>query len=176
MIPALDDLREQIVSMRHDLDMTQAEAADAADVSQSFVAKLEAGTTAPNYDAAARLYNALERLQEREAVTARDIMTADIASLSPDDAVSAAAETMRAQEFSQLPVMADDRCVGSVTSRSLLDADPEATVGDVMAAPFPTVPVDTTADAVRELLRSTNAVLVTDDDEIAGIITAADLL
>ncbi|MFB6294581.1 MAG: CBS domain-containing protein [Candidatus Nanohaloarchaea archaeon] len=83
---------------------------------------------------------------------------------------------MTAAGFSQLPVIADGDCVGSVTSRRLLDADGTDAVEAYMGPAFPTVPADTGVAAVTGLLDAANAVLVRENDAIEGIITAADVL
>lgn len=175
MIPSLDDLRDRVRALRTGLGLTQAGAAEEAGVSQSFVAKLENGGSVPNYRDAARLHNALEALQEQESVTAADLLTRDPVTVPADATVAEAAAAMKEAGFSQLPVVADGASVGSVTSRILLAADPDALVRDNLGPAFPTVPPETPRDAVAELLRSENAVLVA-DGEITGIITAADLL
>ncbi|MDY6761862.1 MAG: CBS domain-containing protein [Candidatus Nanohaloarchaea archaeon] len=176
MIPGLDDLRDRVTELRQDAGVTQAEAAAAADVSQSFVAKLEAGTAVPNYRAAARLYNTLEDRARAAGEQAADVMHTDVVAVEPDDTVATATGRMTAEGFSQLPVIDDGDCVGSVTSRRLLDAADEEQVRECTGPAFPTVPAGTGIDAVKELLDSANAVLVRENDKIDGIITAADVL
>ncbi|MFB6294580.1 MAG: multiprotein-bridging factor 1 family protein [Candidatus Nanohaloarchaea archaeon] len=84
MIPGLDDLRDRITELRTETGLTQAEAADAAGVSQSFVAKLESGDSVPNYRDAARLYNTLEERARAAGKTAADVMNADVVAVAPD--------------------------------------------------------------------------------------------
>ncbi len=176
MIPSLDDLRDRVARLRTDLGLSQAAAAQEADVSQSFVAKLENGGSVPNYRDAARLHNALEALQDADQTTAADLMTPDIIGAEPDDRVADAADRMKREGFSQLPVVDGETCVGSITSRGLLGAAPNDPVRDHMRSALPTVPAATPRDAVRELLDTENAVIVTEAGRLAGIITAADLL
>ncbi|MDY6769366.1 MAG: CBS domain-containing protein [Candidatus Nanohaloarchaea archaeon] len=176
MIPALDDLRARVRELRETAGLTQADAADEAGVSQSFVAKLEAGDSVPNYRDAARLYNALEAAARSSGASAGDVMTADVVALHPGDTVRAASDRMTAEGFSQLPVIDGGECVGSVTSRRLLEADPGDPVREHMGPAFPAVPAETSVDAVTELLDASNAVLVRENNGIDGIITAADVL
>ncbi len=176
MIPVLDDLRRQVRTLRTEADLTQADAAEMAEVSQSFVAKLEAGESVPNYADAAALYNALAQAARDETVTAEAMMSTSMVAVAPTATVEEAADTMKAEGFSQLPVLEEGECVGSVTSRDLLGADAEAPVRAHMSAAFPTVPPTTGKDAVAELLAASNAVLVRNQNGITGIITAADLI
>jgi len=53
----------------------------------------------------------------------------------------------------------------------------DATVGDVMDAPFPIIDVNTPADNVAKLLSKSNpAVLVQSHGTVQGIVTRGDLL
>jgi len=90
---------------------------------------------------------------------------------------------MRLHDVSQLPVMDGDRCVGSVTEYALTTRGLEstrfldATVGEVMDEPFPVVDGDESVDHVaKQLSRANPAVLVSDDDEVVGIVTRSDML
>ncbi len=178
MLPTFDDVRERIVRQRKQIGMTQSDLAGQADVSQSFIAKLERGQSTPNYEAVARLYNTLEEIVRDEEQTATEIMTSYVVTVAPDDTVRHASGLMKAENYSQLPVVNDSRhCVGTVTSMSLLEAPSGDTVREHMAAPLPEVPEDTSKTAVCELLTTANAVLVRRQDEgITGIITASDVL
>jgi cystathionine beta-synthase len=81
--------------------------------------------------------------------------------------------------------MEGGRCVGSIADWSLSAkslADPktlDATVGEVMDPPFPTVESNRSADSVVKLLsKASPAVLVTDPGKssVQGIVTRSDLL
>lgn len=176
MIPVLDDYRQRVRELRRTASMTQAEAATAADVSQSFVAKVERGDITPSYDRAARLFNVLEAAVKEDVKTAADLRKDDIIAANPDDTVAETTARMKENGYSQLPVMEDGQSVGSVSSRGLLNADPDAAIRDHMEPPFPEIAASTPRDAVIELLRSERAVIVRDGTDIAGIITAADVL
>ena len=108
-----------------------------------------------------------------------------VVSVAPGTTVRQALRLMSLHDVSQLPVMDNARCVGSVTDWSLSAkslADPkvlDATVSDVMEAPFPTVEANRSADSVVKLLsKASPAVLVTDPGgtTVQGIVTRSDLL
>ena len=82
---------------------------------------------------------------------------------------------MSMHDVSQLPVMDGTNCVGSVSDWSLsarsLDNTKvlDATVSEVMDAPFPVVDVSQSVDSVAKLLSKSNpAVLVRDERLGAG--------
>lgn len=177
MIPGFEEIRNQIIQLRKNLDMTQAEVAKKAEVSQSFIAKLESGKSTPNYDAVARLYNTLSSMSRGNEENAVELMNTYVVTVSPDDSVQYASSIMRTENYSQLPVLQNGRQVGSVTGMCLLNVDPDDKVKDHMQPAFPEVPENTSKSAVSELLKSTNAVLVRKQaDDIIGIITPSDLI
>jgi cystathionine beta-synthase len=90
---------------------------------------------------------------------------------------------MELHDVSQLPVMDGTSCVGSVSDWSLSAKSIEntklldATVGELMDAPFPAVGADQPVDVVARLLSKTNpAVLVMGDGAVEGIVTRSDML
>jgi cystathionine beta-synthase len=106
-----------------------------------------------------------------------------LVSTAPGAPVRQALRLMDLHDVSQLPVMDGSNCVGSVSDWSLSAKSLEntklldATVGDVMDAPFPTVDSSQPVDSVVKLLSKTNpAVLVTSNGSIAGIVTRSDML
>jgi cystathionine beta-synthase len=110
-----------------------------------------------------------------------------LVSVAPGTGVRQALGLMALHDVSQLPVMDGVRNVGSVSEWALTGrglSEPkvlEASVGDIMDAPFPEVHADQTADSVAKLLSKTNpAVLVrapaARGGSIEGIVTRSDLL
>ena len=102
---------------------------------------------------------------------------------APGALVRQAIGLMKLHDVSQLPVMDGDRCVGSVTEQFLTERALEstrfldATVGEVMDDPFPTVGAQEPVDAVTKLLtKATPALLVADRGAVQGIVTRGDLL
>ena len=102
---------------------------------------------------------------------------------SPGALVRQALGLMRLHDVSQLPVMDGERSVGSVTEHYLTTRSLEATsyldatVGEVMDEPFPTVGAGEPVDAVTKLLtKATPALLVADGGRVVGIVTRSDML
>ncbi|HMN10264.1 MAG TPA: pyridoxal-phosphate dependent enzyme [Gemmatimonadaceae bacterium] len=104
-------------------------------------------------------------------------------STAPGAPVRQALRLMTLHDVSQLPVMDGAVCVGSVTEHTLTAKALEnpklldASVGDVMDAPFPIIDVNTPADNVAKLLSKANpAVLVQSHGQVQAIVTRGDLL
>jgi cystathionine beta-synthase len=106
-----------------------------------------------------------------------------LVSVSPEDFVRAALETMRSKDVSQVPVLEGSRSVGSLEDGALMTRVLEDSgllqqkVSRVMGPPFPVVGANDPLDeALRPLARKQSAVLVMDDGSITGILTRFDFL
>jgi len=105
-----------------------------------------------------------------------------LVSVAPRDSVGVALERMDELGLSQIPVLEEGKCVGSlrenrvlakvVRDRELLNAP----VSEVMEASFPTVDVDASSSEVTRRLQTSPAVLVEEYGRIVGIITRHDVL
>jgi predicted transcriptional regulator len=93
-----------------------------------------------------------------------------------------ALEKMDELGLSQLPVLEDSRCVGSVRENRVLAkvvrdrALLESLVSEVMESSFPIVDVDASSNEVFRRLQTSPAVLVEEYGRITGIITRHDVL
>ena len=118
-----------------------------------------------------------------QAKTGQGGKTPVVVSVQPGTTVRQALRLMGLHDVSQLPVMDGTNCVGSVSDWSLsarsLDNTKilDATVSEVMDAPFPVVEVSQSVDSVAKLLSKSNpAVLVRDNGFVQGIVTRSDVL
>ncbi len=106
-----------------------------------------------------------------------------VVSVAPQATVRQALRLMALHDISQLPVMENGNCVGSV-SESALSATAlddvktlERGVSDVMDSAFPTVETTQSADAIVKVLSKANpAVLVRENGVVRGIVTRSDML
>ena len=102
--------------------------------------------------------------------------------VAPTDSVAVALEKMDELGLSQLPVLDEGRCVGSLRENRVLakvvrDRELLTTpVQEVMEASFPTVDVDASSREVTRRLQSSPAVLIEEYGRIIGIITRHDVL
>lgn len=173
----------QIRELRKKLGITQHELAKLSGVSQSLIAKIEAGRIDPAYSKAKGIISALQRQQFSKEKSAKDLMHPGIAAISPDETLHSAAAKMRKHSISQLPVAEGRHVVGSITERTILEHFAPGKknmanlrVREVMEGAFPTVLPSTPVSAVASLLLHYPAILVMEKGSVEGIITKADLL
>jgi predicted transcriptional regulator len=182
MLPQLDEIPKK----RKALGLTQSKLAQLAGVSQSIIAKIESGTVDPSYSIAKRLVEALEKESiqvSRPRVS--EIMSRPVISVSRTQLVRDAVDMMRKRGFSQLPVFDGNRCVGSISEKTILDraarGEPLESllndrVRDIMDSPLPMVNDDTPLEMVLGLLQGNYGVLVTRGESTIGILTKSDIL
>ena len=129
------------------------------------------------------------QMLEAEHVTLGDMLNRKdssapaIVSVAPAAGVRQALNLMALHDVSQLPVMDGNECVGSVVEATLSQrgletpALLEATVREVMDAPFPSLNSDQAIEVgVKHLSKSTPAVLVLENGQAQGIVTRSDML
>src|SRR2546426_157952 len=96
-----------------------------------------------------------------------------------------AVDLMRKRGYSQLPVFDGNRCVGSISEKTILDraarGEPLESllnnrVRDIMDSPLPMVNDDTPLEMVLGLLQGNYGVLVTKGESTIGILTKSDIL
>src|SRR5687767_10404305 len=102
--------------------------------------------------------------------------------VGPEETVGAALEKMSTSSVTQIPVLEDNRSVGSLresrvltkllNNRELI----EARVREVMDESFPVIEVDTSLAEIKSKLLVAPAVLIEDFKRITGIITRSDVL
>jgi len=125
MLPEISEIAKR----RKRLGITQVKLARLANVSQSFIAKLEAGKIDPSYSHVKAVFDSLEHLEKSESVTARHIMTPSIISARADEPVSKAIRIMQSRDISQLPVTEKEHIIGcisedAITARMAQGSDP----------------------------------------------------
>jgi cystathionine beta-synthase len=105
-----------------------------------------------------------------------------LVSVAPVDTVTVALQQMDELGLSQIPVLDEGKCVGSLRENRVLatvvrDRDLlNAPVRDVMETGFPSVDVDASSSEVTRRLQTSPAVLVEEYGRIVGIITRHDVL
>jgi predicted transcriptional regulator len=182
MLPSLDEIPKQ----RKALGLTQSRLAQLAGVSQSIIAKIESGTVDPSYSIAKRLVEALEKESiQVSGPRVSEIMSKPVISVSKTQLVRDAVDLMRKRGYSQLPVLDGNRCVGSISEKTILDRAARGEpldsllndrVRDIMDSPLPMVNDDTPLEMVLGLLQGNYGVLVTKGESTIGILTKSDIL
>ena len=116
-------------------------------------------------------------------VAEKDRELPELVTVQPTTPVRVALSTLTSYNVSQLPVILDGECVGSLNDGELMSSvieDPELLdrpVESIMDVPFPVVDGHMDAEGAAQLLtRKNSAVLVRDEGEIGGILTRYDLI
>lgn len=181
MLPAL----EIVPNRRRKLGLTQSKLADMAGVSQSYIAKLEAGKIEPSYIKVKAILEALDKLERKKEVSASEIMNKNLVCVEASSSINEAVELMKDYGYSQLPVMDEGKPVGGVSERTILEQvlNPVETVKprsvkvrDIMEEAFPQVAEDAPLTLLTNLLKYYPAILVQQKGTIIGIVTKSDLL
>ncbi len=129
------------------------------------------------------------QMLEAERVTALRLLAnkgngaPELVTVTPAQTVRQALNLMETYDISQLPIVDQGRCVGSVSEGTLMaaaiarPAALEQPVRELMEAPYPTIDGDATLDGFAEkLTRDTPAVLVRAGEQLVGIVTRYDVL
>ncbi len=175
-LPTSADLRER----RNELELTQSELAERADVSQPLIARIEGGDVDPRLSTLRRIVEALAAV-EGGIVRAEDLMHEAVVSIAPDDSVGDAVDLMGEQGYSQLPVISDGFPEGMISNADVRHTAEEnlaeLPVAEVMDRSVTTVEPSTPLDEVdaRLDLDHCRAVIVVGNAGVQGIITEADV-
>lgn len=175
----------QLKKIRLQIGFTQGRLAKAAGVSQSIVAKIEAGTVDPTYSTLAAISKALNAGNRGGFKKVGDVMSSPVIGVQEDAKIRECAALMRRKGFSQVPVFSGERMVGTMTDSHIMDLlaaaqDPRRLLDDQVREHiqpiFAVVGRDTPVDALFSLFKYLPAVLVETNERIQGIVTKIDLM
>ena len=178
MIPDVNEIR--ILRKRHNI--TQSQLAKLAGVSQSLVAKLEAGLIDPSYGKFRKLHDVLTGINEKKEPKAGDVASGRIVSVNRGDRLVDAVRRMKRYGISQLPVRDGTNLVGLLAERDVIELIHQGRdagklrVEDAMGDAPPAIPVKTPLRIVTELLRVSPLVVVTRNGKPSGVVSKADVL
>ena len=176
---------KQLKRIRTQLGYTQGGLAEAAGVSQSIVAKIEAGAVDPTYSTLEAISRALKEGSSTQGRKASDVMSKPVIGVQENAKLKECVAMMKKEGISQMPVFSGEKMVGTVADNQIMGLLSEATdprglleqrVGDHMFPVFAVVGRDTPVEALFSLFRYLPAVLVTSGEKVEGIITKIDLL
>ena len=181
MFPDLKDIAKR----RRQLGLKQSELARAAGVSQSLIAKLEAGTIDSSYTKVKTIFDVLERLEVKSKIQTEKIIHNQVVSVQKEDPVSKVVKLMKDYGYSQIPVFEGKHSVGGISEKTILrqilagkdlDEISKLPIEEIMEEAFPQIDDDAPLSLISSLLQTYSAVLVSKKGEVIGIITKADLL
>lgn len=174
----------RIVILRKKMGLTQTELAKKAGISQSLIARVEAGTVDPRYSKVEKIFRALD-VSENRAITAREIMSSDVVSVKSSDSLGAAIQKLKKHNVSQMPVLDGKTQAGSLSEGVIMaQISKGANMSDIstnkvkeyMEDPLPQVSPGTDLSTLSSLLEHNKAVLIIEKGRVEGIVTKADLL
>lgn len=175
----------EVKKIRSQLGLTQNQLAKEAGVSQSLIAKIEAGNIDPSFSTMVSITRALRTRMNLRSKKVREVMSNPVVSVQPYTTLKKCVEIMKVEGISQLPVLSNGRSVGSITETQVLSLigssqNPEILlerpVSACMQGPFPQVGPDTPVEAITPLLSFFPAVLVVSEDKVEGIVTKIDII
>jgi predicted transcriptional regulator len=178
-LPTPDDLKK----LRLDFNLTQAELASRAGVSQPLIARIESGDVDPRLSTLHKIFNVFDAAH-KEKIDVRKIMHPSVIHTSSDRSVEEAARIMEEHGFSQMPVIDNGVPVGSISTdqivRSMTDHDlrkvSHLLVKNIMGDSFPTISPTTDANTVSRILENSTAVLVLEMGKVVGVVTKHDIM
>ena len=177
--PPMQAELQEIKLLRKKYGLTQFDLAKQANVSQSLIAKVEAGRLDPTYSNAQKIFRALEDMGKSHELTAKDVMTTKIISSKPDDSIKDAIKRMKSHSISQIPVLDGHQCVGFISEALILEAllsGKGKVVQEVMGDSLPIVSTKTSIPVISNLLKAFPMVLVSDKGKLKGVISKSDIL
>jgi predicted transcriptional regulator len=181
MFPTLEDIAKR----RRQLGLKQSELAKAAGVSQSLIAKLEAGTIDSSYNKVKNIFDVLERLELKTKIQAEKLLHHEVISVQKTVPLSEVVKIMKEHGISQMPVFEGKQSVGSISEKAImhqilagqdLEEISRQPTEKIMEEAFPQINEEAPLSLISSLLQTYSAVLVSRRGEIIGIITKADLL
>ena len=179
MIHLLSDLKQ----LRKKCNLTQKELSVRSGVSQSLIAKIEAGKVEPTYTKALELFKALEELQHKEELKAKEVMTKKVITINRNDCLELIITLMKKHNISQIPVIENAQVCGLITENVILEKTIASSgkinlikAGQIMIDAPPIIPPGTGLRTILELLRDSSTVLVMEKGELKGIISKSNVL
>ncbi|MEM2214214.1 MAG: CBS domain-containing protein [Candidatus Nezhaarchaeales archaeon] len=179
-LPTPEDIRR----MRIMAGLTQKELAERAGVSQSLIARIEAGTVDPRLSTLRKILKAL--IPSIGDLKAEQVMHKPVIWVDADEPVRNVVELMEKYGISQIPVLDKGNVVGTIHESTLLrhflkTKNPSLLFNkqarEVMDEPLPMVSSFTSISDVLALLGGEKpAVLVVNGGKLVGIITKIDII
>jgi len=178
-IPTPDELKQR----RESVGLKQTELAERAGISQSMVARIEAGNVDPRVSTLNKIVAVLNSAG-RKRVTADRVMHSPVLAVNPSDPITRALEIFELNNISQLPVIENGVPAGCISESVIVKAIEQQRlhpsqpvfVRDFTEPGFPTVPSDMDVETVISILQQNHAVLVVDGGIVKGVITKHDLI
>jgi predicted transcriptional regulator len=177
--PRLSNIRV----FRKKIGWTQQQLAEAVDVGQSYIAKIERGLQNPSYNLVEKIFAVLReeliRLERNPLIVGNLATPVDqMVHLTPYHTFKDAKE--RIGDFDQLPVIDEEKCVGTITTQGIIklvskNQSDNIRINEIMEPPLPVFSRTTPINQMRDIMRYIDAAIIVDREKIVGIITRSDI-
>jgi len=118
----IDNLSKELKKRRKLLGISQANLAKKADLSQSIITKLESKKIDPNISTIFKIEKALENLEIKSNLKAKDIMSEEILSIKDNLKIFEVIDIMTKNDFSQILVYnSKNNLIGCIYEKTLLN-------------------------------------------------------
>ena len=185
-IPQLTEIKK----LREELNISQRQLAKQCDIPSSFLSMIEnpKNNTKPSYDVLVRIFKELDSESQKnlgKLITADKIYKKNLTFARKSDYAEDIIKIMHDKDYSQIPVLEGNGCVGLVTENSLVkflqnrEHQPLTTtrVKDVMATPPITIDIHTKiTENLLSLFHDSKCLLVSENAKIVGLITKIDAI
>lgn len=170
---------------RIELNLTQKQLAGESNLSQSLIAKLESKKLSPSYEVVKRIFETFERLEHKKEDLCVKLLGKNLISIKSGERISKAAEMMKKHAVSQLPVIDNNRLIGTISEsviyNKILEGEDKnellkKQVKTIMEDPLPTISSSTPKSIAMPLLKTNSAILLTEKSKIVGILTKEDFI
>ncbi|MBY9005861.1 MAG: CBS domain-containing protein [Candidatus Lokiarchaeota archaeon] len=175
----------KIKDLRKKLNLSQKELSQKCNISQSSISRIENGGEDPPYSRVKIIFEYLENEKKKKKKISKkieDITTKQLVSIDSNAKLKEAISLMNKYNISQLPIIENNRNLGSITSKKVQKLIIDNTdilnvnIMNLKELPFPEVKYDWSLKDVSNILLKYSAVLVKKYDKYLGIVTDADFL
>lgn len=170
----------QLKKIRKQVGLTQFQFAKESGISQSMIAKIEAGKLDPTYSKVRKIETTLENLTKKHEKTAKEIMNKSIITIKPTEKISEVIRIMKNKAISQIPVLSKNKIVGMVSELSILSKElnkiKNLTTEEIMETAPPIIDQDAEISVVKQLLKFYPLLMIEEKGKLIGVITKADLI
>ena len=178
---------EDIKRIRKSSGLTQQDIAEKAGVSQSLIARIEAGTVDPRLSTIRKILKVINEHRQKD-INAIDVAVSSVITIQETTTLNEASELLFTKGFSQLPVCdTTGKIIGAIKESTITKNLIEKGTA-ILSQPvkeilnkedaLPMLPISASLKSVEDLLihHGHSAVLLLDEGNIAGIITKADVI
>ncbi len=173
----------QLKLIRKKLRITQAELAKKAGISQSMIAKIEAGRLIPTFTKAKRIFEALKSFERGKELKAENIMIKKFYKIASSDKLSHVVKLMQKHNLNSILVFDKDKPAGLITEKTILKAFAyfgknlsQIQAKEIMEEAPPIIARNTPVEKMFDLFQHFPIILVGDKGKAEGIVTRASFI